>query len=428
MLFDIVTNEGTFSYDNILNTVSFGNSNRFIDFSFLARIIPARQCNDADPFGFTDEKYPYPKKDKKIRHLKIQVGTNCNYKCSYCIQAIGNYREVPIAKKEDIDRFFEVLNSSGIELLPKAKIHLWGGEPLVYWKALLYLIPELRNRYPDSEIWFVSNGSLLSKDKLQFLLEHKVELSFSHDGPAYFLRGKDPLDDKALHALWIKAKELYAANNLSFTINAVLNQYNSDLYQLDSFFTNKLGEDIRYKYEDTVIVHSENAVNYIYFPKKAQQALESSILHAVLEKDAASLRINAALHSRLIDMLQMLVYRIPSTVIKARCNAVDSDVLSVDLQGNIISCHNVSVENQTLGSLLKYNTIKVNKFKHWSLRSNCSSCPYLISCKGNCVRNSDFLHNQGCASKKALGLALFKACWFLLTGTTIKEINYGKEN
>lgn len=428
MHFNIVTDKGNYKYDNVLNTVSFGNSDSLIDYSALAEIIPAKHCNDIVPFDFTDEKYPYPKKDKKIRHLKIQVGTNCNYKCAYCIQAMGNYKEVPVAKKDDIDRFFDLLDNSDVELLPKAKIHLWGGEPLVYWKALIYLIPELRKRYPESEIWFVSNGSLLTEDKLQFLLEHKVDLSFSHDGPAYFLRGKDPLDDKNLHALWIRAKELYAANNLSFSINAVINQYNADLYQLDSFLVNKFGEDIQYKYEDTVIVHSENAVNYIYFPKKAQQALESSVLRAVLEKDAASQRVNAALYSRLLDMLQMLVYRIPSTIIKARCNAADFDVLSVDLQGNVISCHNVSVESQTLGTLLEYNAVKVNKFKHWSLRSNCPSCPYLISCKGNCIRNSDFLHNQGCASKKALGHALFKACWFLLNGSIIKEITYDEEN
>ena len=427
MIFNIVTDKGIFKYDNILNTI-YDPVDHIVDLSNYAEVVLSEHLNDVVPFDFTDEKYPYPKKDKKISHLKIQVGTNCNYKCKYCIQAANYYQYVPVASKEDIAKFFSMLDESEMELLPKAKIHLWGGEPLVYWKALIYLIPELRKRYPESQIWFASNGTLLTEDKLQFLFENKVDLSFSHDGPAYFLRGKDPLNNKKLLSLWRKAKELYKANDLEFNLNAVLSQYNSNLYRLDEYFARKLGEDIEYKYEDVVIVHSSNAIRFTYFPKAKQKELEQSVLHSVIYSDPASARISKALRSRLMSMLRMLVYRIPSITIAARCNAADPDVLSVTLDGTVISCHNVAINNQSMGNILDYNGIKVDKFKHWSLRSNCPTCPYLIACKGNCIRNSDDLHYKGCASKRVLGSALFKTCWFLLTCSTIKEIQNDKQN
>lgn len=418
MLFKVLTDKGLFYYSALENII-YDSNMQMLDFSNFAKVVDSPKLNEVVPFDFTDDIYPYPKKDKKIRHLKIQVGTNCNYKCSYCIQASDSYKSVPVAKKEDIDRFFKILDESGMQLLPKAMIHLWGGEPLVYWKALVYLIPELRKHYPESQIWFTSNGTLLTEDKLWFLIDYKVDLTFSHDGPAYFLRGKNPLDDPEMLKLWRKTKDLYKENGLKFDLNAVISQYNANLYDLDQYLVDKLGQDLEYKYEDVVIVHSPNAVQFTVFSKDKQKALEDSVLNCIFNTDPASIRINKALHTRLMHVLTYLVYRVPCSAIDARCNAARSDVLSITLDGTVISCHNVAIDNQSMGNILEYDHIKIDKFKHWSLRSNCPRCQYVVACRGNCIRNSDVLHAAGCASKRVLSHALLKAVWFLLTGSTI---------
>ena len=427
MLFKIITETETYYYNNTTNEL-FNSSKVLIDLSWLSKTVLRKPENPVEPFDIVDNVYPFPKKDKKLRQLKIQVGTNCNQKCVYCIQADKSMKaSSTLPNKADIDAFFTALDSAGIELCNWPKIHLWGGEPLVYWKTLIVLIPAIRKRWPDAQIWFVSNGTLINSTKLRFLLEHRVELAFSHDGQAQFLRGYNPLEDKILLGLWRQTKEKYAEAGLSFRLNTVLSQYNTNLYALDSYFTNKLGESISYKYEDVVIAHSKNAIEFTKFTKPAENNLIFSIEKALTSaQSAADLRISNALYPFVFDFIRRLVYKVPADAIKAKCNAVDSDVLSVDLKTcNVLSCHNVAVSDWSMGSLLDYNSIKVNKFRHWSVRDNCPSCPYLSICKGGCIRNNDELHKHSCNDKIVLNKAIFNAVFKLLFNCRVKEIVHG---
>lgn len=421
MIFEVATDAETFYYSNKSNAV-YTSDNVLVDFSKYSSLVKAKKENAAIPFDFTNKQYPYPKKDKLIRHLKIQLGTKCNYKCMYCAQLEMHNENEHIPKKDDIDRFFSMMKYAGIQLTDFPKIHLWGGEPLVYWKTLLILIPELRKRWPNAELWFVSNGTLMSIDKLQFLIDYRVHLTFSHDGQAYFLRGKNPLDDAKMTALWKKVKQDYEKNDLSFKLNAVISQYNSNLYALDNYFTNKLGSSIKYKYEDVVIAHTKNAVCFTEFPKAAQDNLEASVHDAILggEHNAPNKRIAAALSPWILETARQFIYRVPTLAIRAKCNAIDPDALSVDLSGKVLSCHNVSSDWQ-MGSLLDYNNIIVNKFKHWSLRK-CVDCPYLAACRGGCSRNNDRLHEYSCRAKIVLSRAVFNTVWEMLIGIKIRRL------
>lgn len=424
MLFKIITKcDNVYYYDNLKNCI-YDKEKQLVSISGNAKY---KLENRVEPFDFVDDVYPYPKKDKRIRHLKIQLGTNCNQKCAYCIQAAGNYSAIKqIPKKEDVDNFFKMLYDADIRVTDDFKIHLWGGEPLVYWKTLLYLIPKLRNFWPSAQIWFVSNGTLISPDKVEFLIENKVELAFSHDGIAQSLRGYNPLKDRELRALWYYTFAKYQEAELPFRLNAVLSEKNADLYALDDYFTLYFGNEIKYKYEDTVIAHSSNAVQFIGFSKNAEEKLIRSICQAESLSSTSIYsnhsRIANALEPMLSEMTRRLFYRVPADAIRAKCNAVDADVLSVDLKtGNVLSCHNVD-QNWTMGSLLDYNSIKVDKFKHWSLRKNCPNCPYLAACKGGCARNNDEMHEISCRSRKVLAKAAFYAVFYKLLREEIKEI------
>lgn len=420
MLFRILTeNNNIFYYDNLRNRI-YDSSKQI--FSKKFQQVKNKPENRVEPFDFTDEKYAYPKKDKRIRQLKIQLGTNCNQKCSYCIQAAGNYKVDELPKKEDIDNFFKMFYDADLRVTENFKIHLWGGEPLVYWKTLLYLIPKLRNFWPTAQIWFVSNGTAIDIDKLSFLIENRVELAFSHDGTAQALRGYNPLENDELKALWYYTFAKYKENNLNFRLNTVLSEQNADLYALDAYFTNYFGNEISYKYEDTIIAHSSNAVQFIGFSKRAENLLINTIDSAINYN--SNPRIYAALRQMPTEVLRRLCYQVPAEAIRAKCNAVNADVLSVDLKtGNVLSCHNVA-QDWTMGSLLDYNSIKVDKFKHWSLRDNCPKCPYLSACQGGCARNNDEMHAISCRSRKVLAKAVFYAVLHQYLGEKVKEITY----
>ena len=414
-LFEVQLESGlTLLYDSVKTQLTYDG--QVLSFEHLSHTILAREENPKQPFDFTNEVYQFPKKDKKIRNLKLQLGVNCNFKCKYCIQASGdNYT----SKAVSFDDAVKLINSlkSTLDLSCLKKIELWGGEPFVYWPLLEQLIPYLRKEFADCKIWTISNGSLLSKLKIDLLVDNRIELALSHDGTAQHLRSEDPLKEQ--HELWLYAQRTYQQNNLRFYINTVLSQYNVDLYALDKYFADKLGSSVEYNYEDVVLAHSKNAVEFTKFTKQQEQRLVSSLEQAITTQSDASSRICNAIQSRLIDVIRRLVYRVPIDALPNRCNAADSDTLSVSMTGDVLSCHNVLPSQWSMGSIYDYDNVKVDKFKHWSLRNNCPSCPYILACKGSCIRNSDVLHYASCKSKSILGKALLHCALLSILGTKV---------
>lgn len=82
-----------------------------------------RQDKPIQPFDFTDDIYPFPKKSKTVYKLRIFIGSNCNFKCSYCVQH-GSKFNSPVVGKRGIDNFFKLLDDIDISLTDNAKIEL----------------------------------------------------------------------------------------------------------------------------------------------------------------------------------------------------------------------------------------------------------------------------------------------------------------
>ena len=120
-------------------------------------------------------------------------------------------------------------------------------------------------------------------------------------------------------------------------------------------------------------------------------------------------------------VLTALAQRKPLSAIGAKCEAPNSDVLVVDLKGNVISCQNFTHISQKIGDLSDYDNIKSLNFVHWSkkfVKEDCKSCPVVQFCKGGCPLNlCAFCHND-----YVYHMALFKAVWFLLFQADIKTI------
>ncbi|MCX5700961.1 MAG: His-Xaa-Ser system radical SAM maturase HxsB [Candidatus Omnitrophica bacterium] len=112
-------------------------------------------------------------------HIAV-LTTRCNLACKYC--------QTSNSKKSDMNK--EV--ASGIlEYLTKVKyrpfvLEFQGGEPLLNWEVLEFLVKGARKFIQDDNelvISLVSNLILLDKEKTDFLVEHKVRICASLDGP-----------------------------------------------------------------------------------------------------------------------------------------------------------------------------------------------------------------------------------------------------
>ncbi len=119
-------------------------------------------------------------------HLHIVVATlRCNQVCSYCHASREpmdrTSADMTIATaKQVVDRIFESPS-------PQLSIEFQGGEPLVNFETVRFIVEYARERNVDErrdlQLLLVSNLSPMDEEKLAFLLDHDVLICTSLDGP-----------------------------------------------------------------------------------------------------------------------------------------------------------------------------------------------------------------------------------------------------
>ena len=135
-----------------------------------------------------------------VQSLTLQVTQQCNLKCEYCPYSGGFYNRqhnnrkmsFEIAKKA-IDFYF--LHSFDI---PDAQIGFYGGEPLIEFEMIRRIVEYCNNEYYGKKIrYFVTtNATLLTEEKLDFLMKNNFVLTISLDGPRqYHNKNRHRVDD-----------------------------------------------------------------------------------------------------------------------------------------------------------------------------------------------------------------------------------------
>lgn len=112
----------------------------------------------------------------------IWVTTKCNMRCSYCYE--GNEKESFILDKKTADEIVSFIlskvNKSEITI-----IDFHGGEPLLNFSAIKYIVEKLKNEYSEYDFTYgiTTNGTINTPDILDFLAKNfSYSLSVSLDG------------------------------------------------------------------------------------------------------------------------------------------------------------------------------------------------------------------------------------------------------
>ena len=349
-------------------------------------------------------------KSRAPRILKIQLGLSCNYACSYCNQAF-QIGEATVSKLADVEHFLDQLDA-WISAAPE-QIELWGGEPFLYWAKIKRLVPALAERFPDARFSIITNGSLLDREKLDFIAKHDVVITISHDGPGQHLRGPDPLDDPERRA-WIEALLAERPDKVGF--NAVLTRAHHDLQALNAWFAEKVGLDIFVGLEGVVNVYdAATSIGMGRFEPAQLNSLTRSIFEALVEDPNAF-----GLGARINEFYASIQRRRPIEALGQKCGMDREDTIAVDLIGNVMTCQNTGAKGQhKIGHVAVFEDIALNTATHFAFRPECMSCPVVQLCKGSCMFLEGEFFKQSCANEFAFNMGIMMAAVWHLTGMVV---------
>lgn len=113
----------------------------------------------------------------------------CNLRCKYCCYSGGyankrTHNSVSMSC-EDIDLTYNFIQNFTKKRL--LKIFLYGGEPLFHFSIVQYAVDRGRELWGDDVTFTIStNGTTLSKEKIDWLVANQVNLALSIDGTEEF--------------------------------------------------------------------------------------------------------------------------------------------------------------------------------------------------------------------------------------------------
>jgi len=157
---------------------------------------------------------------RKGTSLHIVVVTKrCNHLCIYC-QAGSPELQDPIydmteeTARKTVDLIFQGPS-------PHVTIEFQGGEPLMNWDVIKFIINYVREKEKTSNkrahFGVVTNLSLMTDEKFKFLADHDVSISTSLDGPEHVHNKNRPFNDsKGSYQIvngWLTKIKNYAKEN-----------------------------------------------------------------------------------------------------------------------------------------------------------------------------------------------------------------------
>jgi len=115
----------------------------------------------------------------------IGLTTKCNFDCVYCHAGSPSNENIDMSKEVAVKVIERILDSP----MQKILIEFQGGEPLINWEVLKFMVETVFsiNKLEQKKIEFglTSNFTLLTEERMRFLIDHGVKLCTSLDGPKY---------------------------------------------------------------------------------------------------------------------------------------------------------------------------------------------------------------------------------------------------
>ena len=348
------------------------------------------------------------KDDKVIQHFRnnLKAGTGnikiayfilaeaCNLACSYCFEYAPNHaiNKSTIMSKEtalkSIDFFEKMLTLYDSEHEEKT-ILFYGGEPLLNYDVLNYILKEIEERKNKTNLWdnlqlsMVTNGVLLTEEIIESLVKFNVSIAISIDGPKYitdknrFNKGGGSVFGNIMNGI-----ELCQKHNVPFSLSVTLSekaiQNNNDVLKfIEEINPSSLGFNI-------LMTDSESNIYDGYDEEAAD----------FLIKAFKKFREKNIYEDRMMRKVKSFVN---SEVYPFDCGATGANQIILSPSGKVGICHGYLEDKKFFPTTINdINFIPLNNdvFNDWSKRSplnmkECQNCIALGICGGGCPMNAE---------------------------------------
>ena len=386
------------NFDNEIISERFGPINPYMNSTKLAQIT----------YRPTDKVYKYM---SDMRHLEINLGLECNMDCPACSQRLHR-NEIHSASPKDIPSFIEKIQKAKHYGLNPSLIKFWGGEPLVHGKVLLELIPLLRIEFPDSIFSTTTNGTLLTKDWVDFFKQYNVVVNVSCDGFMPTKAKNIPIlqDDDRKEILHYAHQVLGENFHLMTVVGDDCPRLDKTLETYDKEF-----DDNKMKVGVVMVKWNDGNKDVMKpFSTETKEQITEGMYQALITNH------ERLLHTRLFEsFLKRLVDRDNIYSIEPHCYNVNQ-ALIVDTLGNTYNC---KFRIQRTGTLDNLNEFPSTNNTHFLYRKNCLNCPLVQVCGGGCPRQAEWEHDLTCDnSYYPNNLGRFKAAFKLLFNVEVVSI------
>ncbi|MCL2112261.1 MAG: radical SAM protein [Clostridiales bacterium] len=166
----------------LLSETEIGDINKLRDQGLLETKRPIRMKHPlSDRMGYY--------LSKKIEGISLQVTQDCNFRCHYCPYSQGENSSTRKHAKRSMP--FEIAKK-GIDFIQcrsrdaeKVRISFYGGEPLLEFELIRKIVSYSKNVFEGKPVSYnlTTNGSLLTREKIDYFEENGIQLAISLDGP-----------------------------------------------------------------------------------------------------------------------------------------------------------------------------------------------------------------------------------------------------
>ena len=314
-----------------------------------------------------------------VRRIFIMLGSLCNLSCTYCIQGRLKLDNLP---KDISPNIYPFLREKAELSKEKLNIMFYGGEPLLYLDKIKEIVDELS----DCNVKFsmVTNGKLLDDATADYLNAHDFDVGVSYDGRLSVKnRGYDVSKNKSL----LKLKHLCITG--VYTGDCKLSELLADFQNIDDEYFCRNGWHIGVNI-DTLMPSEKLELDFMGIAQDVAEMLSSDELPYVYKRYFQG-------------MFRQLSGRKFSGNISSCGNGLE--IVNVDLQGNLYSCHNArnSIGNIADLDRVKYLSTLVAESNNLKCYGVCKQCFVRDICRGGCKLIPKEHRELGyCELKKAL--------------------------